>query len=365
MVYSSNDKKAYLVLSDGTVFEGKRFGAERDSIGELVFTTGMGAYVETLTDPCFSGQIVMQTFPLNGNYGIQDEDVKNPCVLNGYVVRDYCRTPSNFRCDRDINTFLKDNDIPGLYGIDTRELTRKIRTNGVMNAAICSNIPENLAGIENFSVKDVVKKISCKEEHIIPAFGKTKYRVALLDMGVREEFIEKLIKRGCDVKVFPCSVKAAEVLEQNPDGVVISDGPGNPLDNSDIVVEIKKMINKAPMIGIGLGHQLMALAFGGRVYKLKYGHRGANQPVKDVSTNEKGRSYITTQNHGYAVDGKSIKEVGNEIFRNLNDGTCEGIKYDGLNCISFQFEPEAHKGFQDTAYLLDGFIKMMEGEKDA
>ena len=357
--------KGYLVLSDGTVLEGYRFGAERDSIGELVFTTGMGGYVETLTDPSYYGQIVMQTFPLIGNYGIMEEDFEGECAVRGYVVREKCDTPSNFRCEYDLDTFLKKKNVPGLYGIDTRELTRKLREHGVMNAIICAEPPTDLTEVKDYLVSKAVASVSRSEAEILPAVGEKKYNVTLLDYGAKGNIPRMLQARGCDVKIVPSTTTAAEILAEKPDGIMLSNGPGDPQENVECIQELKKMINKAPIFGICLGHQLLALAYGGNTYKLKYGHRGVNQPVTDVTEGGTGRTFITTQNHGYAVDADSLKSVGIPSFVNANDGTCEGMTYPGLKCFSVQFHPEAHAGPLDTGFLFDDFIKLMEGEKNA
>lgn len=358
-------KKGYLVLSDGTVLEGFRFGAERDSIGELVFTTGMGGYVETLTDPSYYGQIVMHTFPLIGNYGIMEEDFEGECVVRGYVVREYCDTPSNFRCQYDLDTFLKKKNVPGLWGIDTRALTRKLREHGVMSATICSEPPADMTELKEYTVTNAVKSVSTSEKKVLPAIGEKKYNVTLIDYGAKGNIPRMLQARGCEVTIVPSATKAADILSKDPDGIMLSNGPGDPEENVECIGELKKMIKKKPIFGICLGHQLLALAFGGRTYKLKYGHRGANQPAKDVWPQGTGRTFITTQNHGYAVDADSLKSIGEVNFVNANDGTCEGMNYPGLQCFSVQFHPEAHSGPQDTGYLFDEFIKLMEEHKNA
>ena len=350
-------KKGYLILQDGQVFEGVRFGAETDTVGELVFTTGMCGYVETLTDPSYAGQIVMQTYPLIGNYGIIREDFEGACCVKGYVVREYCDTPSNFRTDCDLDTYLKEQGVPGLCGVDTRELTRIIREHGVMNAAICDEIPADLTPIKTYAITGVVEAVSCKEPDRYPAEGEECFRVSLLDYGAKRNIVRELQKRGCTVTVLPASTSAEEILAAGPDGVMLSNGPGDPAENTYQIEQIRKLLGKVPMFGICLGHQLTALAAGGSTYKLKYGHRGVNQPVRDV---EGVRTYITSQNHGYAVDGDTVK-LGKVRFVNANDGTCEGIDYPELKAFTVQFHPEACTGPKDTTFLFDRFVELMKG----
>lgn len=351
-------KRGYLILQDGRVFEGFRFGAEKDNLGELVFTTGMCGYVETLTDPSYAGQIVMQTYPLIGNYGIIREDFEGACCVKGYVVREYCDTPSNFRTDCDLDTFLKEEGVPGLFGVDTRELTRIIREHGVMNAAICDEIPADLTPIETYAVTGVVEAVSCKEPSVHPAEGEERFRVSLLDYGAKRNIVRELQKRGCTVTVLPASTSAEEILAADPDGVMLSNGPGDPAENVYQIEQIRKLLGKVPMFGICLGHQLTALAAGGSTYKLKYGHRGVNQPVRDLNG---VRTYITSQNHGYAVDSDTVK-LGKIRFANANDGTCEGIDYPELRAFTVQFHPEACTGPKDTSFLFDRFVDLMKGE---
>ena len=350
-------KKGYLILQDGQVFEGVRFGAETDTVGELVFTTGMCGYVETLTDPSYAGQIVMQTYPLIGNYGIIREDFEGACCVKGYVVREYCDTPSNFRTDCDLDTYLKEQGVPGLCGVDTRELTRIIREHGVMNAAICDEIPADLTPIKTYAITGVVEAVSCKEPDRYQAEGEERFRVSLLDYGAKRNIVRELQKRGCTVTVLPASTSAEDVLAADPDGIMLSNGPGDPAENTYQIEQIRKLLGKVPMFGICLGHQLTALAAGGSTYKLKYGHRGVNQPVRDV---EGVRTYITSQNHGYAVDGDTVK-LGKVRFVNANDGTCEGIDYPELKAFTVQFHPEACTGPKDTSFLFDRFVELMKG----
>ena len=350
-------KKGYLILQDGQVFEGVRFGAETDTVGELVFTTGMCGYVETLTDPSYAGQIVMQTYPLIGNYGIIREDFEGACCVKGYVVREYCDTPSNFRTDCDLDTYLKEQGVPGLCGVDTRELTRIIREHGVMNATICDEIPADLTPVASYAVTGVVEAVSCKEPTVHPAEGEERFRVSLLDYGAKRNIVRELQKRGCTVTVLPASTSAEDVLAADPDGVMLSNGPGDPAENVYQIEQIRKLLGRVPMFGICLGHQLTALAAGGSTYKLKYGHRGVNQPVRDVAG---VRTYITSQNHGYAVDSDTVK-LGKVRFANANDGTCEGIDYPELKAFTVQFHPEACTGPKDTSFLFDRFVDLMKG----
>ena len=350
-------KKRYLVLEDGTVFEGRAFGADRASIGELVFTTGMVGYIETLTDPSYYGQIVLQTFPLIGNYGIIESDFEGECRLRGYVVREWCATPSNFRSQYDLDTFLKNKNVPGIYGLDTRAITKIIREHGVMNAIICDEIPESLDAVKSYAVTGSVEATTVKAPLFTPAKGEKKCSVALIDYGAKHHIVEELSRRGCDVTELPASATAEDILALNPDGVMLSNGPGDPAENAACIAELKKLVGKKPMFGICLGHQLLALAAGGRTTKLKYGHRGANQPCKDLTT---GHTYITSQNHGYAVVSESLP-TGSVRFVNANDGTCEGVDYPDHRAFSVQFHPEACAGPMDTSFLFDKFMDLMGG----
>lgn len=358
----SGDKTAYLVLGDGSVFKGERFGAECEGLGELVFTTGMCGYMETLTDPSYGGQIIMQTFPLIGNCGVIEEDFEGECAARGYVVRQWCREPSNFRSGGDLDAFLKQKGVPGISGVDTREITRIIREQGVMNAKICAEIPLNMEDIAGWAVKGEVSRLSCKIDYTLPAAGGKKYAVVLIDYGAKRNIARELSKRGCEVTVMPQNTPAEAVLARKPDGVMLSNGPGDPQENVFCIEQIRKLMGKKPIFGICLGHQLTALAMGGETYKLKYGHRGVNQPVRDTGAL---RTYITSQNHGYAVRSESLEGVGRVIFENANDGTCEGIEYPGLNCFTVQFHPEARSGPTDTGFLFDRFIAVMEENRHA
>lgn len=353
---------AYLTLSNGAIFEGRRIGAPVDRMGELVFSTGMAGYLETLTDPSYYAQIVTQSVPLIGNYGVIPEDFEGTPRLFGYIVRDLSNTPSNFRSEGKLNDFLLAHGIPGLCGADTREIVRTVREEGGMNAMISDTPPADLSALQAFRVESAVAAVTCREKQVFQAEGEKRFRAALLDCGVKRGIVHSLQKRGCEVTVWPAGTKAENVLADDPDGIVLSNGPGDPKENGGCIAEIRKMLGAKPMMGICLGHQLIALAMGGNTVKLKYGHRGGNQPVKDLTT---GRSFITSQNHGYAVVADSLRGVGQETFVNLNDGSCEGMEYPDFSCFSVQFHPEACAGPKDTGFLFDRFIRMMGGKEHA
>jgi len=355
-------KKGYLVLGNGQVFEGVRIGAEINSTGELVFTTGMAGYLETLTDPSYAGQIVMQTFPLIGNYGVIEEDFEGKPALNGYVVREICDEPSNFRSQYKLDDYLKARGIPGLCGVDTRQITRIIREEGVMNAAILDEVPADLGFIKEYAVTGVVAEVSCDKYEVFPAQGEKLRSVTLIDYGAKSNIIRSLTARGCEVTVVPQNTPAEDILSMNPDGIMLSNGPGDPAENIYCIAQIAKLVGRVPVFGICLGHQLTALAMGGKTIKLKYGHRGGNQPVRECKGK---RTFITSQNHGYAVVSESLAGVGEELYVNANDLSCEGMEYPGKNCFTVQFHPEACAGPEDTAFLFDRFIAMTGGEARA
>ncbi|MBQ1847267.1 MAG: glutamine-hydrolyzing carbamoyl-phosphate synthase small subunit [Clostridia bacterium] len=351
---------AYLLLNNGAVFEGERIGAAGDSVGELVFTTGMTGYLETLTDPSYAGQIIVQTFPLIGNYGVIEEDFEGEPAAAGYVVREICSEPSNFRSGYALDEFLKRKNIPGICGVDTRELTRILRDEGVMNAAICDVLPSETSFIGKYRVENAVGRVSGKKAETYLPEGEAKYSVALIDYGAKKNIVRSLLRRGCKVTVVPYDTPAEAILERDPDGIMLSNGPGDPAENVYCIEQIKKLIGRKPVFGICLGHQLAALAMGGRTVKLKFGHRGVNQPVKELGTD---RTYITSQNHGYAVVTESLGDTARLSFVNMNDGSCEGLEYKDKDCFTVQFHPEACAGPNDTAFLFDRFISMMGGKK--
>ncbi len=355
-------QKLYLILENGRVFEGSGFGWPGEVVGELVFTTAMVGYLETLTDPSFYGQIVVQTFPLIGNYGVIPADLESEKPhLKAYIVREWCREPSNFRSEGSLDTFLMQNHIVGLCGIDTRALTRIIREHGVMNAKITADpavTPEVLAEIKAYRVTDSVKTVSRSDA---APLGEGR-KVVLWDFGAKGSIAANLAKRGCRVVNMPAGAKADAILAERPDGIMLSNGPGDPSDNMDIVAELQKVLPSGiPTFGICLGHQLLALAHGAKTAKLPYGHRGANQPVKDVET---GKVYVTSQNHGYAVLNDSLPAGAKVRFVNANDGTCEGIDYQNEPVFSVQFHPEAAAGPLDTGFLFDRFVAMIDAHKE-
>ena len=347
--------KAYLILEDGTVYEGRRFGAEADTCGELVFNTGVVGYIETLTDPSYWGQIILQTFPAVGNYGIIEEDFEGECALRGYVVRQWCPEPSNFRSQGTLDAFLKERGVPGICGIDTRAVTQHIREEGVMRAMIASRVPSDLSGLKELSLTGGVMQVGARERAVCPAKGEKLYEVTLVDYGTKRNILRELQSRGCQVTVVPPDTSAEAILAGKPDGVMLSNGPGDPAETTLCIREIEKLLGKVPIFGLCLGHQMMALAAGAKTEKLKYGHRGGNQPVIDLET---GHTYITSQNHGYAVVSDSLK-TGKLRFVNANDRTCEGIDYPEWNAFSVQFHPEACAGPRDTSVLFDRFVNSM------
>lgn len=345
--------KAKLILENGVVFEGKAFGYLKECVGEVVFNTGMTGYQEVLTDPSYYGQIVTMTYPLIGNYGINLEDLesKEPKV-RGFIVREKCQYPNNFRCELELETYLAQNKVLGLDGIDTRALTKILRNNGTMKGIIVldnSNLEDVKDKLEAFSNRDAVLIVSTNEKYEISGEGKN---VAIIDFGIKQNIIRNFVKRGCNVTVFPYDFKAEEVLEINPDLVFLSNGPGDPEDMGEAVNEVKKIVGKKPIVGICLGHQLLALTLGGETKKLKFGHRGCNHPVKDLINN---RVHITSQNHGYYV--ATLPENMEITHVSMNDGTVEGMKHKELPIFSVQFHPEACPGPKDSEYIFDEFMK--------
>lgn len=399
---TGDEMKAFLILEDGTVFEGIQIGADREIISEIVFNTSMAGYLEVLTDPSYAGQAVCMTYPLIGNYGICKDDMESAKPWpDGFIVRELSRNFSNFRADLSIQQFLQENNVPGIAGIDTRALTKILREKGTMNGMITTNenyrVDDVIPRLKAYTTGKVVEKVTCKEKYELKGSrnlaengaisGSAKFvaadyeagkrehkpslvrklngagrRVALLDLGTKDNIAYSLKIRGCDVTVYPAMTPASEIIASKPDGIMLSNGPGDPKECTDIIAEIKKLYDTdIPIFAICLGHQLMALAAGADTYKMKYGHRGGNHPVKDLAT---GKVYISSQNHGYVVDTKKLdSRVATPAFINVNDGTNEGLNYTGKNIFTVQFHPEACCGPQDSGYLFDRFIDMMGGVK--
>ncbi len=355
--------KAYLLLSDGSIFPGKPLGATGVTMGEAAFDTGMVGYQEMLTDPSFYGQVVAMTYPLAGNYGVNAEDVEGskPWV-SGFVVRECCTHPSNFRCEKTLDQYLAENGIVGIQGVDTRALTRKLRSVGGLNAAIVSdeNVDKDevLEKLKNFTIVDAVPTVSVAkdEEHFIE---NPRFKVAMLDCGYKRNIVRKLNEAGLDVVVKPWNTSFEELTE-GFDGVMLTNGPGDPADNKSVIAEVAKLLKSGvPTFGICLGHQIMALAAGFETEKMKYGHRGGNHPVYST---EHDRVYITSQNHGYAVNADSVDPTVAKVTHvNRNDNSVEGLDYLNTPAFSVQYHPEACPGPQDSAYLFDKFLKLIEG----
>lgn len=356
--------KAFLILEDGHVFKGTSIGSAKDVISEIVFNTSMTGYLEVMTDPSYAGQAVCMTYPLIGNYGIcyEDQESTRPWV-DGFIVRELSRIPSNFRSEDTIQHFLEKHDISGIAGIDTRALTKILREKGTMNGMITVNekydLDQIIPQLKAYTTGKVVEKVTCREKTIWKGDGP---KVALLDLGAKNNIAKSLNDRGCQVTVYPALTSASEILGDKPDGIMLSNGPGDPKECREIIQEIKKLYDSdTPIFAICLGHQLMALATGADTHKMKYGHRGGNHPVKDLQTN---RVYISSQNHGYVVDTTTLDEnVAVPAFTNVNDGTNEGLAYKGKNIFTVQFHPEACPGPQDSSYLFDRFMEMMGGNK--
>lgn len=348
---------AYLTLIDGTQYEGISFGYESDSIGEVVFNTGITGYQELLTNPSYVGQIVNMTYPLIGNYGVNPEDIESDSPkVKGLIVRDYCDAPSNWRSKGTLKDYLVQNKIVAIHSIDTRALTRKIRDNGTMACIITQEKPteKQLEELKSFAIRGAVGEVTCKAPYEIKGEGKT---LAVIDYGVKKHVLDVLKAGGFNLKVFPSSTSAEDILKVNPDGIFLSDGPGDPKDNIEAIEEVKKLIGKKPIYAICLGHQILALAKGGDTEKLKYGHRGSNHPVKDLET---GRVVITSQAHGYSVVADSIKEVGKVTHVNINDGTVEGIEYNDGKCFSLQYHPESLSGPNTENRVFEKFINVLK-----
>lgn len=360
--------KAILALEDGTVFEGQSLGAEGRAYGEVVFNTGMTGYQEILTDPSYAGQMVCLTYPLVGNYGVNEQDFESRRVqVEGFIVREASELPSNWRSEKTLDAFLKEKGVVGIRGIDTRALTRELRVRGVMMGAISTDETadealERIRRSPGYEGIDFTRKVTAEEPYEWPYEGEPKHRVALLDCGVKYNILRSLAALGCQTTVFPCTAPAEQILERAPDGIMLSPGPGDPDQLGYIVETVKRLVAKrpaTPIMGVCMGNQLLGCAFGSRTFKLKFGHRGSNHPVRDLET---GRVYITSQNHGYAVDPNALSDGMEVAHINLNDGTVEGLRHRELPIFSIQYHPEASPGPSDSAYFFRRFVAMMDGE---
>lgn len=369
MTKTNSSKKAYLALSDGTIFEGASFGACGKTSGEVVFNTSMMGYQEILTDPSYKGQLVTMTYPLIGNYGVNTEDMESirPQV-EGFIVKECSKISSNWRSQKSLEQYLAEHNIVGIQDIDTRALTKCLRTKGAMEGVISTECDDKdsltamAKDMEGITGKDMVQHVTCREKYCSSdtASKEKKYNIIACDFGIKKSIIDNLTKRGCSVTVVPASYSAEGVLSCNPDGVLLSNGPGDPEGVRYAVKNVKKLIEKTPVFGICLGHQILSLALGAKTFKLKFGHHGGNHPVKNLDT---GKVEITAQNHGFAVDPDSLPKDIKVTHLNLNDSTLEGIQHTSLPVFSVQYHPESSPGPHDSGYLFDKFINIVQAAR--
>ena len=357
--------KISLILQDGTTYQGFSFGSQKDVIGEVVFNTSMTGYQEMLTDPSYRGQILIPTYPMIGNYGISEIDIESDEIqVSGFVVRQYCEMPSHNNSLMNIHEYLLKNNVPGIYGLDTRSIVKKIRNYGVMMGSISSEnntnkVIDKLNSIKAYEEHNFVSEVSSNKIH--STHKRNKYKVALLDLGVKKNIIRLLESRNCEVTIFPYNTEFEKIISSSPDGIVLSPGPGDPNNLLDLLENVRKLIDSnIPILGICLGHQLIAKSLGASTFKLPYGHRGGNQPVKDISTN---KVYVTAQNHGYAVSDEKIPDQLEITHLNLNDGTISGLCHKTLPVFSIQYHSEASPGPKDSEYIFDQFIEKIISRK--
>ncbi len=363
-------KEAILYLQDGTSFRGRTLKETGETSGEAVFNTAMTGYQEILTDPSYAGQIVVMTYPLIGNYGVNDSDVESDHIhVKGFVVKEFCRRHSNWRAKQSLTDYLNDNKIIALEGVDTRALTRHLRLSGAMKAIISTedldpkSLQRKLDGMPSMEGMDLVKDVSTSKKYVWKSKGPRRYKIAAIDCGIKFNILRILAELGCEVHVFPAKAQVRDIMSIKPDGIFLSNGPGDPAAVTYVIATVKELLGKLPIFGICLGNQILGLALGGKTYKLKFGHHGANHPVKNI---EGDRIAVTSQNHGFCVDVKSLNLDDIEVIHvNLNDRSVEGMRHKAFPAFSIQYHPEASPGPHDAKYLFNQFIEMIDTYKNA